>query len=63
MEYIIQIEELDTYTNARKRYYMKEASDCRKVAVLNETVARHVVANMGNDFRYRRHAKMISLVQ
>ena len=59
--YLIQIEELDTHTNASKRYYMRDASDDRRPAVVSDTVARHCVANMGNDFRYRRHATMVKI--
>jgi len=54
--YLIQIEEVDSYTDTRKRYYMKSASDVREVAKVPLHVAQHCVANMGNDFRYRRHA-------
>lgn len=56
--YLIQIEEVDTYTGKRRRYFMRNASDVRKVAMVPLHVARHCVANMGNDFRYRRHASM-----
>lgn len=59
--YMVQIEELDTYTSSRKRYYMKNASDVRRVATMPAHIARHVVANMGNDFRYLRHATMVAV--
>lgn len=54
--YAIHIEELDSYTGTTKRYYMRSAEDVRQLACLPLHLARHVVANMGNDYRYRRHA-------
>lgn len=61
--YLIQIEELDTYTNERKRYYMRDASDNRRPAVVTREVANHCVANMGNDYRYRRHATAVRIME
>lgn len=62
-EYAIHIEEIDTYTGVTRRYYMRDASDARKVALVSKHVAQHVCANMGNDFRYRRHATMHAVAE
>lgn len=59
--YMVQIEELNTQTNQRKRYYLKDAADYRRPAVLTLNVARHAAANVTSDWLVRRHATLIEV--
>lgn len=54
--YAIHVEELDSYAGTTKRYYMRSAADVRELAIVPLHIAQHICANMGNDYRYRRHA-------
>jgi hypothetical protein len=57
--FMVQIEERNTQTNQRKRYYLKDASDYRRPAVMSLNVARHAAANVSSDWLTRRHATLI----
>lgn len=59
MLYVVHVEEFDTYTGQTKKYLMAEADNPDQVATFSLAVGRFVIANMGNDWRYRRHAVLL----
>ena len=60
--YMIQVEELNVQTSQKKRYYLKDASDNRKPALMNLNTARHLAANIPSDWLVRRYASVVEAV-
>jgi hypothetical protein len=55
--YAVEIDELDTHTGARKRYFLRDATST--VAVLTLDRARQLAANIASDRLVRRYASVV----